>query len=75
LIRQRCQAYASKPLARWYNEKCSFFSTGRRSRNIDQVEEMKIWDSTRIYNSGRISGATDKGIDNRARYLSTPEAH
>jgi hypothetical protein len=42
--------------------------------NIDQVKEIKIWDSTRIYNSGRISGATDKGIDNRARYLSTPEA-
>jgi hypothetical protein len=41
---------------------------------IDQVEDMKIWDSTRIYNSGRISGAIDKGIDNRARYLSTPEA-
>jgi hypothetical protein len=41
---------------------------------IDQVEDMKIWDSTQIYNSGRISGATDKGIDNRARYLSTPEA-
>jgi hypothetical protein len=43
-------------------------------RKIDQVKDMKIWDSTRIYNSGRISGATDKGIDNRARYLSTPEA-
>jgi hypothetical protein len=41
---------------------------------IDQVKDIKIWDSTRIYNSGRISGATDKGIDNRARYLSTPEA-
>jgi hypothetical protein len=41
---------------------------------FDQVKDMKIWDSTRIYNSGRISGATDKGIDNRARYLSTPEA-
>jgi hypothetical protein len=42
---------------------------------IDQVEDMKIWDSTRIYNSGRISGATDKGIANRSRYLCTPEAH
>jgi hypothetical protein len=41
---------------------------------FDQVEDVKIWDSTRIYNSGRISGVTDKGIDNRARYLSTPEA-
>jgi hypothetical protein len=35
---------------------------------------MKIWESTRIYNSGRISGATDEGIDNRAHYLSTSEA-
>jgi hypothetical protein len=75
LIRQSYQACPPKPLARWYNERCLFFNTGRRSQNIDQVEEMKIWDSTRIYNSGRILGATDKGIDNRARYLSTPEAH
>jgi hypothetical protein len=74
LIRQSCQACSSKPLARWYNERCLFLSIGRRSQKIDQVEEMKIWDSTRIYNSGRISGATDKGIDNRYRYLSTPEA-
>jgi hypothetical protein len=42
---------------------------------IDQVEEMKIWDSTQINTSGRISGATNKGINNRARQLSTPEAH
>jgi hypothetical protein len=41
---------------------------------IDQVKDMKIWDSTRIYNSGRISGATDKGIANKAHYLSTPGA-
>jgi hypothetical protein len=66
LIHQSCQACSSKPLAKWYNEKCLFFSTGRRSQKIDQVKEIKIWDSTRIYNSGRISGATDKGIDNRA---------
>jgi hypothetical protein len=46
----------------------------KKSKKIDQVEDIKIWDSTRIYNSGRISGATDKGIDNRARYLSTPKA-
>jgi hypothetical protein len=39
---------------------------------IDQVEEIKIRDSTRICNSGRISGATDKGVDNRARYLKYP---
>jgi hypothetical protein len=51
-----------------------FLNIGRRNRKIDQVEEMKIWDSTRIYNSSRISGDTDKGIDNRARYLSTPKA-
>jgi hypothetical protein len=38
----------------------------KKSR-IDQVEDLKIRDSTRICNSGRILGATDKGIDNRAR--------
>jgi hypothetical protein len=43
-------------------------------KRLVKVEDMKIWDSTRIYNSGRISGPTDKGIDNRARYLSTPKA-
>jgi hypothetical protein len=46
----------------------------KKKSKIDQVEDMKIWDSTRIYNSGRISGATDKGIANRACYLCTPEA-
>jgi hypothetical protein len=45
-----------------------------KSQKIDQVKDMKIWDSTQIYNSGRISGATDKGIANRAHYLCTPEA-
>jgi hypothetical protein len=35
---------------------------------------MKIWDSTQIYNSGRISGATDKGIAIKAHYLSTTRA-
>jgi hypothetical protein len=45
-----------------------------KKSKIDQVKEIKIWDSTRICNYGRISGATDKGIDNRARQLSTPEA-
>jgi hypothetical protein len=39
-----------------------------------RFEDLKIWDSTRISNFGWISGATDKGIDNRARYLSIPEA-
>jgi hypothetical protein len=67
LIRQSCQAWSSNPLARYYDERCLFFSTGRiRSQKIDQVEDLKIWDSTRICNSGRISGATNKGIDNRA---------
>jgi hypothetical protein len=46
----------------------------KKKSNIDQVEDMKIWDSTQIYNSGRISGATDEGIANRARYLCTLEA-
>jgi hypothetical protein len=46
----------------------------RRSRRIDQVEDIKIRDSTWICNSGRILGATDKGIVSRARMLSTPEA-
>jgi hypothetical protein len=41
---------------------------------IDQVEDMKIWDLTRIYNSGRISGTTDKGIAIKAHYLGTPRA-
>jgi hypothetical protein len=45
-----------------------------RSQKNDQVKDLKIRDSTQICNSGRISGATDKGIDNRARQLSTPEA-
>jgi hypothetical protein len=44
-----------------------------KKSSIDQVENLKIWDSTQICNSGRISGATDKGIDDRARQLSTPE--
>jgi hypothetical protein len=45
-----------------------------KKSSIDQVEDLKIWDSTQICNSGRISGATDKGIYNRARQLSIPEA-
>jgi hypothetical protein len=39
-----------------------------------RFEDLKIWDSTRIYNSGRISGANNKGIAIKARYLSTPGA-
>jgi hypothetical protein len=38
-----------------------------RNRRTNQVEYLKIKDSTRICNSGRILGATDKGIANRAR--------
>jgi hypothetical protein len=45
-----------------------------KKSSIDQVEDLKIWDSTWICNSGRISEATDKGIDNRACQLSIPEA-
>jgi hypothetical protein len=45
-----------------------------KKSNVGQVEDLKIWDSTRICNSGRILGATDKGIDSRARQLSTPDA-
>jgi hypothetical protein len=37
------------------------------SRRVDQVKDLKIRDLTRICNSGRILGATDKGIANRAR--------
>jgi hypothetical protein len=44
-------------------------------RKNKKSKDLKIWDLSRIYNSGRISGATDNGIDNRARQLSTPEAH
>jgi hypothetical protein len=76
LIRKICQACSSKPLARQYNKR--YFKTKLK---IWKSEEVKDWssrrfeDSTRICNSGRISGATDKGIDNRAHQLSTPEAH
>jgi hypothetical protein len=41
---------------------------------VKRLEDYKIWDSTRIYNSGRISGATDKGIAIKACYLSTTGA-
>jgi hypothetical protein len=47
--------------------------TEKKKLKIDQGKDMKIWDSTRIYNSGRISRATDKGIANRAYYLCTLE--
>jgi hypothetical protein len=45
-------------------------NTGKKKKSkIDQDEDIKIWDSTQLYNSGRISGATDKGIANKAHYL------
>jgi hypothetical protein len=46
----------------------------KKKSKIDQAKDMKIWDSTQICNSGRISGATDKGIASGAHYLCTPEA-
>jgi hypothetical protein len=50
-------------------------NTGKEKKpKIDQVKDIKIWDSTQIYNFGRISGATDKGIANKAHYLGTPGA-
>jgi hypothetical protein len=33
----------------------------------------KIWDSTRICDSDRISGATDKGMTTKAHDVGTPE--
>jgi hypothetical protein len=77
LIHQSCQACSSKPLVKYYHEnksKDQVKDLKMWSRGIDQVEDLKIRDSTQIYNSGRISGATDKGIANRAHWLSTPEA-
>jgi hypothetical protein len=50
-------------------------NTGKKKKSkIDQVEDIKIWDSTQIYNSGRVSGATGKGVANKAHYLGTPRA-
>jgi hypothetical protein len=43
-----------------------------KKSKIDQVKEIKIWDSTQICNSRRILGATDKGVDNKARQLKYP---
>jgi hypothetical protein len=52
-----------------------FMNTGKNKKSkIKQVEDIKIWDSTRIYNSGRILGATDKGIANKTHYLGIPGA-
>jgi hypothetical protein len=50
-------------------------NTGKKKKSkIDEVKDIKIWDSTRIYNSGRISGATNKSIAYKAHYLGTPGA-
>jgi hypothetical protein len=43
-----------------------------KKSKINQAKKIKIWDSTQIWNSGRISGATDKGVVNRARQLKYP---
>jgi hypothetical protein len=52
------------------------YRKGKKSKDwpSQRFEDLKLWDSTQICNSGRISGATDKGIDNGACQLSTPEA-
>jgi hypothetical protein len=71
LIRQSCQACSSKPFVRYYHENKLKDQVKDlkmwRSRRVDQVKDSKIRDLTGICNSGRISGATDKGIANRAR--------
>jgi hypothetical protein len=38
-----------------------------------QVEDLKIWDSTRICDSDKISGATDKGMTTEAHNIGTPD--
>jgi hypothetical protein len=71
LIRQSCQACLSKPLVKYCNKnKLKDQVKDLKiwwSQRVDQVKDLKNRDSTRICNSGRISGATDKGIANRAR--------
>jgi hypothetical protein len=42
---------------------------------IWRCEDLKIWDSTRIYDSDRILGATDKGMNTTAHDIGTPEAY
>jgi hypothetical protein len=50
-------------------------NTGKKKKSkIDHVEDIKIWDSTQIYNFGRISRATNKGIASKAHYLGTTRA-
>jgi hypothetical protein len=47
-----------------------------KKSKIGQVEEykMKIWDLTRIYDSDRISRATNKGMNTKAHDIYTPKA-
>jgi hypothetical protein len=47
-----------------------------KKSKIFLVEEYKtkIWDSTQNYDSDRISGATDKGMNTKAHDIGTPEA-
>jgi hypothetical protein len=39
-----------------------------------QVKDLKIWDSTQIYDTDRISRATHKGMNTKAHDVGTPEA-
>jgi hypothetical protein len=39
-----------------------------------QVKDLKIGDSTRIYDLDRISGANHKGMNTKAHDVGTPEA-
>jgi hypothetical protein len=48
-------------------------SKRRRWRLIkSKITSQRFRDSAQIYNSGRIPGATDKGMTTEAHYLSTP---
>jgi hypothetical protein len=40
-----------------------------------QGEDLNIWDLTRIYDSDRISGATDKSTTTGAHGIGTPEIY
>jgi hypothetical protein len=51
------------------NEEVEDWSTWRI-----QVEDLKIWDLTWIYDLDRISGATDKSMNTKAHDVSTPGA-
>jgi hypothetical protein len=54
-----------------HNEKLNIQSV----EDYIQVEDLNIWDSTRIYDSDRISGATDKGTTTWAHGIGTPEIY